>query len=268
MRQPPDLRWRLSRKPAATSIARWPRRSGMSGRVCPSSAGQGVSVTEGLTQKPGVPRLRGHGVDRAGGKKHPAACGRPRVADWVAVPAQLLDVAPDALLQAAAYWWYCSSALRVPERGVNVLCAQSAGSDVFGEPLGVGTDSLSFRDRGVRRSGGTLNGAPRPRGSNTAAGTTGAQCRSPGALSHSSPESFDHPGQPVRGLISVPVCVVNHLLPLPAPRAGRGAARAAGGSSRPRSRSGSWRWRAGRGRCCRGSGRRRGRATLRRRGWR
>ena len=40
----------------------------------------------------------------------------------------------------------------------------------------------------------------------------------------------------------------------------------AGGSSRPRSRSGSWRWRAGRVRCCRGSGRRRGRATPRRRG--
>ena len=91
-------------------------------------------------------------------------------------------------------------------------------------------------------------------------------CRSPGALSHSSPRALDHPGQPVRGLISVSVCLVNHLLPLPAPRAGRGAARAAGGSSRPRSRSGSWRWRAGRVRCCRGSGRRRGRATPRRRG--
>ena len=94
----------------------------------------------------------------------------------------------------------------------------------------------------------------------------GPECRSPGALSHSSPRALDHPGQPVRGLISVPVCVVNHLLA--AARAGRGAARAAGGSSRPRSRSGSWRWRAGRGRCCRGSGRRRGRATPRRRGWR
>ena len=72
-----------------------------------------------------------------------------------------------------------------------------------------------------------------------------APCRSPGSSYQSSPESFDHPGQPVGGLISVPVCVVNHLLA--APRAGRGAARAAGGSSRPRSRSGSWRWRAGRG---------------------
>ena len=43
-------------------------------------------------------------------------------------------------------------------------------------------------------------------------------CRSPGAMSHSSPGSIDHPG---RRLISVPVCVVNHLLR--GPRAGRGA---------------------------------------------
>ena len=52
MRLSPASSWRLSRKPAATSMARWPRRSGMSGRVRWSWEGQSRSVTAVLAQSP------------------------------------------------------------------------------------------------------------------------------------------------------------------------------------------------------------------------
>ena len=52
MRLPPDSSVRLSRKPAATSIAMCPLRKGISGRVRLSLAGQSVSVISVLAQSP------------------------------------------------------------------------------------------------------------------------------------------------------------------------------------------------------------------------
>ena len=52
MRRPSASRQRLSRKPAATSIAMCPRRRGISGRVRVSLAGQRVSVISVLVHSP------------------------------------------------------------------------------------------------------------------------------------------------------------------------------------------------------------------------
>ena len=52
MRFPSDSRQGLSRNPAATSIAMWPRRRGISGRVLVSLAGQRVSVISVLAHSP------------------------------------------------------------------------------------------------------------------------------------------------------------------------------------------------------------------------
>ena len=70
MRFPSDSRQRLSRNPAATSMAMWPLRRGISGLVRSTLAGQRESVISTLAHSPDrrASAAAATGVHRAGGE--------------------------------------------------------------------------------------------------------------------------------------------------------------------------------------------------------
>ena len=76
-RWPLAARQRLSRKPAATSMARCPRRSGSSGRGRGVCGGQSASVMAAWVHRPRPPGLgrRGQGIDGAGAEQQVASRG-------------------------------------------------------------------------------------------------------------------------------------------------------------------------------------------------